>query len=172
MNAVRVPENPLITFDGSCEPFNPGGVGTWGWCLWDQLGRAGEKGLVATGSGVSGEGTGTTNNVAEYHALGHGLRFLVDAGYTGSLTIKGDSKLVIYQVSGQWRCNKEHLNKLRQRCRDLISQIVIAGDDLVIKWIPREENEQADFLSQRAYEEHTGKAYPLRMKHRPTPRKP
>lgn len=153
-----------IEFDGACEPRNPGGVATAGYRILvdgETLFEAGE---------VCCEGPGATNNVAEYTALGRALRKFADtvdfAQRLGvvELTITGDSQLVVNQVNDAWKCNKPHLERLRNRCRELIDQIVAAGIEVELSWVPREENEAADRLSRQAYEQHTGRQFPMRMR--------
>ncbi len=82
-----------------------------------------------------------TNNEAEYLAL---ITLLKAAKEQGIKTLKvfGDSKLVISQVSRQWKINLPHLRLLAQRVWDLSE-----GMDISYHWIPREENKRADILS-------------------------
>ena len=104
-----------IFFDGLCEPQNPGGVACCGWVI------KGAAGVIAEGADFICQGPGATNNVAEYSGLGKALAFLVDNGWHGeTLAIFGDSKLVIEQVSGNWKINKPHLQKLVDRVRQLL----------------------------------------------------
>jgi ribonuclease HI len=150
--------NVTIYFDGACEPKNPGGVATAGWII---LGDNDEP--LGGDCCVICRGEGATNNVAEWAALGKALRHVADSGLqVGTLQIYGDSMLVVNQLTGNWNCNKEHLQKLRDRCKELISQI--NPSDLVVEWIPREQNEEADALSRKAYEEATGKKFPVRVR--------
>ena len=145
-----------LYFDGSCEPTNPGGVATAGWVLKEGTLQ------IAAGSKEICRGPKATNNVAEYAALGFGLRHILDNfGGTAvdTLHIRGDSKLVVEQVARRWKCNKEHLAKLRDRCLELLEQIGCKWDST---WIPREQNTEADALSQSAYVAATGNAYPRR----------
>jgi ribonuclease HI len=145
-----------LFFDGACEPKNPGGVATCGWLIQSQ-----QRGLIASGSREVARGDGATNNVAEWTALGLGLRFLLDNPEIASgnvLQIHGDSKLVIEQLNHTWRCNNERLQRLRARCEEIISQLPCVTWRAT--WIPREENEEADALSRRAYETATGKTFP------------
>ena len=145
-----------IFFDGSNEPKNPGGVATYGWVIKE----AGET--STTGQGEFERGPESTNNRAEYAGLGFALRHILDTmGGTAvdKLHICGDSKLVIEQLSGRWKCNKDHLRKLRDRCLELLEQIGCKWD---AAWIPREQNTEADALSQAAYVTATGKPYPQR----------
>jgi ribonuclease HI len=154
MNNSNLPDTLTLFFDGSCEPKNPGGWGTCGWVLMNQ----GE--VLASDSKVCSEpGPRSTNNVAEYCALGFALNYLEKESWKGNLSIFGDSKLVVNQMTGEWVCNKEHLQKLRQRCRELLN---IVAKSWSIAWVPREHNERADALSRQAYEKATGKPYPER----------
>ena len=145
-----------IQFDGSCEPTNPGGVATAGWLILDGAD------VIASGSQFIRRGLGATNNLAEWSALGFALRWLVENGQgkADELILQGDSKLVVEQIGGRWKCNVEHLQKLKARCLELLSQI--APVSWKSEWIPREQNSAADALSQQAYVETTGKPYPQR----------
>ena len=153
-----------LYFDGAAEP-NPG-LASWGWCVVSESGK-----VLAEGSGVV-EQRPTTNNVAEYYALGWGLRHLaedrqtrrsllwVEAGQ--KLLIRGDSKLVIEQLTGGWACNKDYLQRLRKRCLDLLQEL---GCEWSAEWIPREQNARADALSVAAWEVAAGKRFPVRQRH-------
>ncbi len=153
-----------IEFDGSCEAKNPGGVATGGWRLLIGDTLIHERGEFFM------EGPQATNNVAEYYALGRALASLVqNLDYPKklgvvNLQIVGDSQLVVYQIDGTWKCNKPHLEQLRDRCRELIAAIESEGIKVTLAWIPRERNEAADRLSQQAYVTHTGKPYPVRKR--------
>ena len=65
-----------------------------------------------------------TNNEAEYKALISALadlvRIIEDAGQdpTGcDVRVVGDSQLVLNQVSGDWKCKKQHLIPLRDEAQ-------------------------------------------------------
>jgi len=139
--------NVCLYFDGACEPVNPGGVATWGFVIKDDDGD-----VLDAGHGVVGEGEGMTNNVAEYHALGHGLKALAKLGQVEHLTAYGDSKLVVNQIIGEWQCNKPHLVKLKERCHRLIADAVTSS--WRAQWLPRThpDMKQPDDLSRLAYD--------------------
>ncbi len=59
-----------------------------------------------------------------------------------SLRVFGDSKLVVSQISRQWKINLPHLRLLAREAWDLAE-----GMDISYNWIPREENKRADMLS-------------------------
>lgn len=142
-NTVQLPGKLALYFDGAAEPTNPG-VPAYGWAVVNP--EDGE--VVASDSGSPAEHG--TNNFAEYCALGCGLRWLADRGWTGHLSIFGDSMLVIKQIRREYRCNLEHLQKLRQRCWDLLETL---GGDYEATWIPREQNTFCDDLTKRVYVE-------------------
>lgn len=86
----------------------------WGFVILDSNLRR-----VCEGCGACGN---TTNNVAEYYALQAGLAAALRLRYQ-PLTVHGDSKLVIHQVTGSWQVKKPHLQGLRKRCHDLATAL-------------------------------------------------
>lgn len=82
-----------------------------------------------------------TNNEAEYMALILLLNAARERNVT-KLKIYGDSKLVISQVSKQWKINLPHLRALAQEAWELME-----GMQVILGWIPREQNKRADELS-------------------------
>lgn len=141
----------FLYFDGLCDP-NPGGVACYGWLIK----REGK--MIASGKGCVSKNS--TNNVAEYSALGFGLKWLLEQKWDGVLKIYGDSKLVVEQVNDKWACNKEHLQKLRARCWEILNQLGFWRID----WHPREQNEEADALSRQAFIDEMGFPPPERRR--------
>lgn len=133
-----------VFFDGLCEPRNPGGIACYGWLI---LGDNGE--IVTTGKGVATQGQGATNNVAEYHALLASLEAVRKMAVSERIEVKGDSQLVINQVTGVWQCKAANLRPLWSRARQLAQEL----GDVEFRWVPRAQNEQADSLSRQAYAE-------------------
>jgi ribonuclease HI len=129
-----------IYFDGLCRPKNPGGVATYGYLIY----KDGKK--VKSGSGVIGSGAGMTNNVAEYSALKHAAEWVNQNGADDEIVIKGDSQLVIHQMNGTWQIKSETSKKFVPEIRRLL-------EDRKTRfiWIPREQNAEADLLSNVAY---------------------
>ena len=82
-----------------------------------------------------------TNNEAEYMALILLLKAAKEHGVR-SLRVFGDSKLVVSQVSRQWKINLPHLRLLAQQAWELAD-----GMNIFYHWIPREQNKRADILS-------------------------
>ncbi|KAK1616950.1 hypothetical protein QYE76_022467 [Lolium multiflorum] len=68
--------------------------------------------------------TPCTNNVAEYEAICKGMELLLDAG-AEAVEIFGDSKLVISQLTEEYKCESESLFPLWMQCRELMAQFSI-----------------------------------------------
>jgi len=129
-----------IYFDGLCRPKNPGGVATYGYLIYQD----GKK--VKSGCGVVGSGAGMTNNVAEYSALKHAVEWVSQNRFDDEIIIKGDSQLVIHQMNGTWQIKSETSKKFVAEIRRLLE-----GRKTRFIWIPREQNAEADLLSNVAY---------------------
>ena len=92
-------------------------------------------------------GAPVTNNVAEYVGLVIGLKMALAAGLL-ELVVEGDSKLVIEQVFGNWKCRHPNILPLFEEALALKKQFeTIDG-----RWIPRAKNVDADRFSNEAYE--------------------
>ena len=134
-----------IFFDGLCRPKNPGGVATYGYVIYHD----GKK--VKSGCGVVGSGAGMTNNVAEYSALKRAVEWVIRNGDKDTMVIKGDSQLVIHQMNGTWQIKSETSKKFVPEIRRLLE-----GRQTSFVWIPREQNAEADLLSNIAYSQSPG----------------
>ncbi len=83
-----------------------------------------------------------TNNEAEYYALLKALELIAERatgkvpGNIGEALVRSDSKLVVNQVSGEWRVEDEKLLELSEKARDLIKRI----GRVRLEWVRREEN--------------------------------
>jgi len=134
-----------LFFDGLCEPVNPGGIACVGFVVYLDKDKIGE-GSGFIGAGYLGDYT--SNNVAEYRAVIEGLRWLLVHGYEGSeLTVKGDSQLIIKQLRGEYQVKSKRLKPLHEETLKLLRKFKL----MMLEWIPREENREADALSRQAY---------------------
>lgn len=122
-------------FDGGCEPRNPGGVCSSAWILHNADNNeklAGQGKIVRDGKNNSSDKL-ATNNFAEYCAFGLMLKFLVDNNWRGEIHIFSDSKLVVHQVTKDWKMKSETLKPLRQRIWDHLEtlelEVRLAGQD-------------------------------------------
>jgi ribonuclease HI len=85
-----------------------------------------------------------TNNLAEYEAVRRGMELLLEDG-AEAVEGAGDSKLVISQLTEEYRCESESLFSLWMRCRELMTQFRYIN----FYWIPRSQNAEANDLAQR-----------------------
>jgi hypothetical protein len=61
-----------------------------------------------------------TNNLVEYEAVRRGMELLVEAS-AEAVEVFGDSKLVISQLTEEYRCESESLFLLWMQCRELMT---------------------------------------------------
>ena len=114
---------------------NPGPAAA-GWVL------VSDDGIVAEGGERIGR---ATNNRAEYEALVLALERARDSGFDVA-ELRSDSELVVKQVTGAWEVNDPDLRACRVRARELLA----AFEDWSLAHVPREVNERADELANRA----------------------
>jgi probable phosphoglycerate mutase len=119
-------------FDGGARG-NPGPAG-WGVHIVD-----GQGAVLARLHGALGT---ATNNQAEYRGLIAALRWAADHDVT-RLRVRGDSELLIEQMRGNYRVKNAGLKPLHAEARLLVMQI----GDVAFEHIPREQNREADRLS-------------------------
>jgi ribonuclease HI len=89
--------------------------------------------------------TPCTNNLAEYEAVRRRMELLLEAG-AEVVKVYRDSKLVISQLTEEYRCESESLFPLWMRCRELMTQFRYIN----FYWIPRSQNVEASDLAQKA----------------------
>lgn len=89
-----------------------------------------------------------TNNVAEYQALLHGLRFAISRGAT-RVEVYSDSELLVRQIEGRYRVKNPGLQPLHREARDLLALFERSR----VAHVPRERNREADALANRAVDE-------------------
>lgn len=138
----RIPDlNPQGTyvcfFDGSCTP-NPNG--------WMGQGVVIRKDAhQATYKGRQPAKAGNTNNCSEYLALTLLLtKFVNRKGL--KIRIYGDSNLVVSQMTGEQRILGGKYMPYALACEKLL-QSICDHNDVKLFWIPREQNWEADKLS-------------------------
>jgi len=145
-----VGEKWTLNGDGACEPINPQGIATYGFVLK----KAGQ--VVKEGRGLAADpgSAQATNNVAEYTSFLKGMeaaKELVPKGDT--LEILGDSQLAIRQLTGEYNVNAPTIAPLYQKAMLKLHDLRMAGIGIALRWIPREENAEADKLSKLAVED-------------------
>jgi len=136
-----------VYYDGLCEPRNPKGVATYGFVVYRDGAKIGEgRGLAAEPWSES-----ASNNVGEYRGLIAAFEWLLEHDYEGAeVLIRGDSQLSIRQMQGWYSVNAPRILPLHRRARELASKF----SKVAFEWVPREQNEEADLLSELALKEY------------------
>jgi ribonuclease H / adenosylcobalamin/alpha-ribazole phosphatase len=98
-----------------------------------------------------------TNNVAEYRGLIAGLELYREHTPEADLEVRMDSKLVVEQMSGNWKIKHPDMKPLAARASGL------APFGTTYTWIPREQNKHADRILNEALDAQDGK--PPRHRH-------
>ena len=84
-----------------------------------------------------------TNNEAEYLWAYYWIKRCIEL-WASSIELYMDSKLVISQLSWEWKIKKDNLKEIKQDIEDLLKKSWV---NLLCNWIRREENKEADRLS-------------------------
>jgi len=58
-----------------------------------------------------------------------------------------DSKLVVSQLSGEWKVKNDDLREIYREIKEIISKNNLK---VMFSWIPREKNKEADRLANKA----------------------
>lgn len=158
-----------VFFDGSCIPNDRTGIPCYAFIV-KKDGKT-----IHSSHGLAGKPNSheATNSVAEYVALIKALEWLKENHYSSvpegeissplfatakraqnpslqdKITIRGDSSLVVKQVTGKFKVRTPHIRPLHKKAMTLMAQF----RNLSITWIPRENNSEADRLSYKAYKE-------------------
>ena len=89
-----------------------------------------------------------TNNVSEYMGCLAAVNLCISKGIK-CVTIYGDSKLVIEQVNGNWKCRSSNLKRFYKEICNKKKDF----DEIHFKHVRREGNKRADFLANQALDE-------------------
>ena len=135
----------VVYFDGLCQPVNPGGIA----CYAFLIRRDGKIVHSEYGLAAKPYSNDSTNNVAEYTALIKALEWLSRNQPRESIRIRSDSKLVVSQINGEYKVKSKRIIPLYRQAMSLKNSF----PSIEIAWVPREENREADALTNRAYRE-------------------
>lgn len=92
----------------------------------------------------------TTNNFAEYSALIVGLK-ASQKYHAEKIEVYSDSQLLVRQLNGMYSVKSETLLPLYNEAKRLTSLL----GNVIISYIPREKNKEADALANRAVDRKT-----------------
>ena len=141
-----------LYFDGG----NAQGIAAWG-----VIGIGAGK-VVCQLSGVCDQSLPQTNNVAEWTALYYAMAYAYGVrNQYDKIIILGDSELVVKQINGEYVVKHPNLIAFYhnvRKIRDAFSESWHLGSPeytrnmsrIVVRWIPREQNELVDGLGREA----------------------
>lgn len=89
-----------------------------------------------------------SNNVAEYQALIHALRYALEQGAT-QVAVFSDSELVVKQIAGSYRVKHPDMIPLHRQASSLMSRF----REATLRHVRREQNKDADRLANQALDE-------------------
>ncbi|HYX38021.1 MAG: ribonuclease HI family protein [Pseudobdellovibrionaceae bacterium] len=92
-----------------------------------------------------------TNNEAEYRGLLMAIELAQSLGLT-RLELLGDSKLVVMQVTGEWQVKHPMMGELRL----LVVRALASIPHWSLRWIPREQNGEADRVANEEMDRRLG----------------
>jgi ribonuclease HI len=93
-----------------------------------------------------------TNNVAEYQALIHALRYALGRG-ARRVRVFSDSQLVVRQIEGSYRVKHPDMLPLHAEAKALLARF----EEARVSHVPRERNRDADRLANLALDEKASK---------------
>lgn len=126
-------------FDGSSKG-NPGPA-QCGWAILDDIDTLiDHQSKKATSD--------RTNNVAEYMGIIELLKYISTNPDIKNIEVFGDSKLVIEQLNGKWKCKSQNIKPYFEHAMKLFEYLTTIKNIKLI-WIPREKNTIADKLAQK-----------------------
>lgn len=136
------PPNAIAHVSGVVEPVNPGGTGAWAFVI-----RSFDGILLREGSGRIAAEPVLTNHVAEYVALGRALQAYIALRLPGPLLVRGDSRLLIRQMRGEWQVRRGAYVRAHRSVADLLLRCPF---EVQWEWVPQTQNERVYEMTRAA----------------------
>ena len=89
-----------------------------------------------------------SNNVAEYRGMIEGITVAKSLNPVGEVLVRLDSKLVVEQMSGNWKVKHPDMQQLVKHAHSVIDSLEVR-----FEWVPRNDNALADAAANRALDE-------------------
>ena len=89
-----------------------------------------------------------SNNVAEYRGMIEGITVAKSLNPVGEVLVRLDSKLVVEQMSGNWKVKHPDMQQLVKQAYAVIDSLEVR-----FEWVPRNDNSLADAAANRALDE-------------------
>ena len=126
-----------LYFDGGCRGngrANPNAKAGYGYVIYDDKTARVSDGWKYLGA--------KTNNYAEYSGFINGMQHAITLGIT-HLVVRGDSNMVIKQMTGEFGANNPDMKILNGIAKELAANF----DSIAFEHVYREDNKEADRLS-------------------------
>jgi ribonuclease HI len=158
-----------VYFDGLCQPYNPAGIACYAFVVKLSEHKLKRQNTIYSEHGLAAEPftADASNNIAEYVGIIKALKWLILNNYNRiidnknnddnlmTILVKGDSKLAISQIKGDYKVKARRIVPLYREAVSLISEFKY--NNIKFMWIPRGMNKEADRLSTLAYNEYLAK---------------
>jgi ribonuclease HI len=142
----------VAQFDGGIRGGNPGGQPTYGVSFTCK-----DKIIHECSGIITDPDLPLTNNVAEWMGMKAALMYAyMWKEDWKELEIRGDSQLVINQMSGVYAVNSDHLKPIHASCLKIYEALRFKGNVVRFKWNRRDKNKRADLLAGKAYDVYEG----------------
>jgi ribonuclease HI len=139
----------LLQFDGAANP-NPGPASS-GAVLWSPPDLEGKRTVVYEIGKFLGK---ATNNIAEAQGILLGLQIAAARG-ARELLIEGDSELIIFQHTGQYKVKDKNIKVWWSEAQAAMMDET-CFDWIAIRQVPREFNERADSITKEVLSRKSG----------------
>lgn len=127
----------IIHFDGGITGGNPGGKIVYGFLVLDE-----NNNQIYNETAKEEAHESTSNNVAEYKGLILALNYIIDNNITDDIIIKGDSQLVIKQMSKIWKIHNGLYKNVAYKALTLVNAL----PNIQFVWVSRKLNTEIDSL--------------------------
>ena len=140
MKMIDLQGEGILHFDGASRN-NPLGPAGFGFSVALKNGDDLVKGYCYCNAGSSNE--------MEYAGLLEGLHWALRFDFE-KLVVRGDSELVIRQLSGEYSVTEERLETYHSKIKGLLEECETMGTEVVLEHVPREKNVVCDTLANLA----------------------
>jgi ribonuclease HI len=131
----------VLYFDGASRS-NPRGPASYGWVLYEMNEHGTNADRIDYGN--SHLGYNVTSNQAEYEGLVAGLTYIRDNIACNTLYIRGDSQVVIKQMTGEYGVRSDNLIGHYNDAKDILEDL---NCNYFFRHINRDRNWEADQLA-------------------------
>lgn len=90
-----------------------------------------------------------TCNIAEWRGALAALDYLLSQQQCAEMELRMDSTLVVNQLDGKWKVRNRKLQPLASKGRAMLQKLRARGATVKVRWVPREQNAEADAYAEK-----------------------